>query len=324
MWLERVVYAPLFFLLLSCSDRITEMQEPEISGGEMQSTPVTFRAGTATNVSLFIFRKTGDRFLYQSEIDKGWSMDGKITVSMEKGDYQFLFVCSNETGMTLTPDSPQTDTSLEEIRFNALPDPIHEGEILPVNELFLPDPEVATQVYAIQGGETVSCTLKRAVSRLLLVLKRGHAENGVYVPEPYPTGSHILQEIQEAQVTISGIGTSADIYGTKGTGTLSTTFSEADKDDISDEGFASFTGPFFFPPTDNGTVRVSVDLIPQDGTTGETIRKVVTGQVKKNEQLQVVLWVEAGDEPHGERIIGVTVDTQPISEETDGDKGIWE
>lgn len=324
MWLERVIYAPLFLFLLSCSDRITDMEEQEIGGGEMQSTPVTFRTGAATDVSLFIFRKTGDRFLYQSEIDKGWSTDGKITVSMDKGDYQFLFVSSDGTGTTLTPDPPQTDTYLEEMRFNALPDPVREGNILPVNELFLPEPEAATQVYTIRGGETVSCTLKRAVSRLLLVLKRGHAENGVYVPEPYPAGTHILQEIKEAQVTISGIGTSADIYGTMGAGTLSTTFSEADKDDISDEGFASFTGPFFFPPAEDGIVRVAVDLVPKTGETATTIHKVVSGQVKKNEQLQVVLWIGAGDEPHGDRVIGVTVDTQPISEETDGDKGIWE
>lgn len=324
MWLERIIYAPLFLFLLSCTDRITEVEELEIGGGEMQSAPVTFRAGTVGNVSLFIFRKTGDRFVYQSEIDKGWSTDGMITVSMEKGDYRFLFVSSDRTATTLTPYPLQTDTDLEEIRWNALPDPDHKGKILPVNEVFLPDPEDAIREYSIRGGETVSCILKRAVSRLLLVLKRGHKENDGYVPEPYPAGENILQDIQEVRLTMSGIGTSANLHGTEGSGALSTTFVEADKDGFTDEGFVSFTGPFFFPPADNETVRVAVNLIPKDGMAGTTIRKVVTGQVKKNQCLRVVLWIGAGDEPQGDRVIGVTVDTRPISDETEGDKGIWE
>lgn len=324
MWLERVIYAPLFLFLLSCTDRITEVEEQEIGRGEMQSAPVTLRAGTAKDVSLFIFRKTGDRFVYQSEINKGWSTDGMITVSMEKGDYQFLFVSSDGTATALTPYPPQTDTDLEEIRFKALPDPYHKGKILPVNEVFLPELDDAIREYSIRGGETVSCTLKRAVSRLLLVLKRGHKENDGYVPEPYPAGENILQDIQEVQMTISGIGTSAGIHGTEGTSSLSTTFMEADKDGFTDAGFVSFAGPFFFPPADNGTVRVAVHLIPKEGTAGTTIHKVVTGQVKKNQRLQVVLWIGTGDEPQGDRVIGVTVDTKPISDETDGDKGIWE
>lgn len=324
MWLKKVVYVPWFLFLFSCSDRIAEMEEQGTDGKETQSIPVTFKAGNSSGVSLCIFRNIGDRFLYQSEIDKGWSTDGKVTVSMEKGNYRFLFVRSDGTGSVRTPDPLQTDTPLEDIRFNALPNPSQEGEILPVNELFLPEPDAATRIYAIQGGETVTCTLKRAVSRFLLVLKRGHVENGLYVPEPYSEGDHILKYIEKAEVTISGVGTSADLYGTKGTAALSTAFLEADKDSLTAEGFAAFTGPFFFPPAEDGSVEVSATLFPKDETNGKTIRKVVNGQVKKNEQLQVVLWIEAGNEPHGDRVIGMTVDTQPISNETEGDKGIWE
>lgn len=324
MWLERVIYSPLFLFLLACADPVSDLEEPEAGGDPAQNTPVTLKAGEGSAISVFIFRRKGDSFLYQSTVDQGWSTEGQVTVPLEKGTYQFLFVRSEGTGTALTPHPLQADTYPEELRFNALPDPDHEGEILPVNELFLPEPAIAAQMYTIQGGETVTCTLKRAVSRLLLILKRGHAENGVYVPEPYPAGTNILQTIQEAQVTISGVATSAHIRGTEGVGTLSTTFSEAKKDSLSQDGFAFFTGPFFFPPDGNGVIRVSVTLLPTDGTAGETIRKVVTGNVKKNEQLRVVLWIEKENKPSVNRVVGVTVDTQPISKETEGDQGIWQ
>lgn len=324
MWIERVLYAPLFLLLFSCTDRIAEAPETEIEDSETPGTSVFFQTGETKDVSLLIFRREGDRFSYQSTIDKGWSTDGKITISMDYGDYQFLFLRSDGTGIELTPHPLQPDTELEEIRFNARTNSARSGEMLPVNELFLPEPEEATRIYAIQGEETVSCTLKRAVSRLLLVLKRGHAENGTYVPEPYEDGKNILDDIREAHITIAGVGTSANIYGTQGAGILSTTFSEADKDSLTGEGFAAFTGPFFLPPADNEIVEVSAVLFPKNGAAEETIQKTVKGTVKKNEQLQVVLWIKTDSEPEGDRLIGITVDTKPISDETEGDKGIWE
>lgn len=324
MWLERVIYAPLFLILFSCSEsRITEMEDV-IGGGETPSVPVTFRTEAVTDVSLYIFRKKGDLFLYQSEINKGWTTDGRVTIQMDKGDYQFLFVKSDGQGTELSPSPLQTDNRLEEIHFNALSDPLQEGGVLPVNELFLPEPEAATRIYSIRGGETVSCTLKRAVSRLLLMLKRGHADNAVYVPDPYPFGENILQKIRKIEVTISGVGTSADLFGTKGSATLSTTFSEANKDSLTQEGFAAFTGPFFFPSSSGGPVEVSVSIYPKDESSEKMIRRVVSGEVKKNEQLCVVLWIEPETKPEENWSIGLTVDTRPISEETEGDKGVWE
>lgn len=324
MWLERVVYTPLFLILLSCSEsRIAEVDN-EIRGGETPGVPVTFRAETATDVALYIFGRKGDRFLYRSEIDKGWTTNGSITIQMDKGDYQFLFVKSDGQGTELSPSPLQADTPLEEVHFNAFPDPIHEGGVLPVNELFLPEPDAATRIYSIRGGETVSCTLKRAVSRLLLVLKRGHIDQTAYVPDPYPSGENILQKIQRIEVTISGVGTSTDLFGTQGAATLSTTFSEANKDSLTQEGFATFTGPFFFPSSSAGPVEVSVSIYPKDEAQETIIRKVVNGEVKKNEQLCVVLWIESQMKPEENWSIGLTVDTRPISEETEGDKGVWE
>lgn len=324
MWLERIVCAPLFFLFLSCSDsRITEVEEAT-GGDETPSVPVTFRTDAGTDMSLYIFRKKGDLFLYRSEIDKGWTTDGRLTIQMDKGDYQFLCVKSDKQGIELSPSPLQTDTPLEGVYFKALPDPAYEGRILPVNELFLPEPDAATRVYSIQGGETVAYTLKRVVSQLILMLKRGREDAAGYVPDPYPAGENILQTIRKIEVTIAGAGASANIYGTQGAATLSTTLSEANKDSLTQEGFAVFTGPFFFPPSSASPVEVSVSIYPADEAQGKTIRKVVNGAVKKNEQLCVVLWIGADTQPSEDWLLGLTVDTRPISEETEGDKGLWQ
>lgn len=326
MWLEKIIYAPLFLIFLSCSDTRIEEVETELGGEGGQGVPVTFRAGESTDVSLYIFRKEADRFVYRSEINKGWSAQGKVTTRLDKGTYQFLFVKSDGQGTQLSPSPLQSNTSMEEMYFNALPDPARQGGILPVNELFLPDPDAATRIYSIEGEETVSCTLKRAVSRLLVAVKRGHGENGVYTPAPYPAGENIFQTIGKVEVTLSGVATATNVWATKGSATLFTAFAEADKDSLTQEGFAAFTGPFFFPPSEGEGVEVAVAIYPADQTEGEIIRKVVNGQVKKNEQLCVVLWIEPEAEPGPDpnRSILVAVDTRPISQETEGDKGVWE
>ncbi len=354
MWLEKIIYAPLFLIFLSCSDTRIEEVETETGDKGGQGVPITFRSGQNTDVSLYIFRKEADRFVYRSEINKGWSAEGKLTTQLEKGDYQFLFVKSDGEGTQLSPTPLQSHTILEEVYFNALPDPAHEGGILPVNELFLPEPDAAMRIYSIQEEETVSCTLKRVVSRLLVSIKRGQVENGVYTPAPYPSGENIFQTIGKIEVTLSGAATAANVFGTKGAATLFTSFTETDKDSLTQEGFAAFTGPFFFPPSESEEVEIAVSIYPADETKEEVIRKVVNGQVKKNEQLCVVLWLEPETqtepdpdpdpepepnpdpepdpdpdpdpepEPEPNRSILLTVDTQPISQETEGDKGVWE
>ncbi len=305
-------------MLFSCADQ----EEPVTSGsGQPEDIPagiarVSFASGSPSRC-VYIFRREGNTFRYDSMIDTGWSADGKLTARLLVGDYKFLFLKPLNGQIDVLPASLDKAVTIDQLRFAAQEDATHPGGILPVEELFLPQPEVADSVYTIQGEDKIECTLQRRVSQLEFVLNRGYKDGDNYVAQPYEAGENILQTVKELRVEISGVARESNYLGTSGEGTVFCQYAASDRQSIDEQGFATFTGPFVFPPANGGDVHLAITLVPLSGPAYPTLQ--LPGKIEANRKLVVNLWLSASYFD-----IGVTIDNLPISGRTDGDSGMWE
>ena len=78
-------------------------------------------------------------------------------------------------------------------------------------------------------------------------------------------------------------------------------------------------GPFVIPPADGGEVGLDITVVPAAGAALQPVQLRLTGKAERNKQLEITLWITL-DYP----VIGVEIQTAPITEEQDGDTGIWE
>lgn len=318
MWLEKAVCIPLFLFLMACNDPVAEVEEPD--GSLTKSDFVTFRNQAGDDVTLLIFRNQGGNYVYQSLVDRGWDPKGEVSLALEAGDYKFLFMKSTWENTTLMPSSLGSNETFDDIRIEAKADPDQPGNILPADEIFMPVAEDAGRVYPIKGGELVACTLKRAISQVLVTIKRGKLEDGKYVAEPYPEGN-ILEQVKEIRLDLANVATTLGIDRTTGSGKMTVTLPAASRDSLTAEGFAAFTGPFFFPPADGGKVNVTVSVVPTEAANQAIRRKTFQGAIERNRRLEVIVWLGTGpDHP----IIGVEYDIEPITQEQIGDQGTWQ
>lgn len=304
-------------LLFSCSDQ----EEAIAPAGPQEVIPagiseVTFKSGPLPQ-RVYIFRKEGNAFRYDSTLDGGWSDDGKMTARLLIGDYKFLFTGPLRSQVNVLPAPLDKTVTFEQLRFVSQAAPGQPENILPAEELFLPEPDIADSVYTIRGGDKIECTLKRRVSQLEFALNRGYKEGDEYVPQPYAEGHNILEMIGEIRVEISGVGRECNYLGTSGEGTLSCQYEAAQRDNIDSQGFATFTGPFVFPPAGGGDVHLAITLISVSGKAYPTLH--LTGKLETNRKLIVTLWLSSSYFD-----IGVTIHNLPISGRTDGDSGVWE
>lgn len=316
-------YWLLGFLLLlgSCEFSGFPDEEPE-SSTAFDRQVVTFEALASDNVTLFIFRKSGDKFLYQTEIRSGWDSQGKIVRKMDPGTYQFLFVKTPWTGTVLSPDPLTTSINFNELKFNARTAEDKEGYVLPVDELFLPESASTADPMEIKGGETVTCRLKRAVCRANLRIKRGERQNNDFKPVPYSLGETVMDNITSVHLELNGIGTSANLNGTYGHGILSIDRAAASIDTLTAEGFAVFNIPFFFPPASTDKIiKAKVKIETETGILTSPIMEVI--DVMRNQEVDITVWLPA-EQPKNDVLIGITADTRPITEMQDGDIGFWE
>lgn len=265
---------------------------------------------------VYIFRKEGSIFRYDSMIDKEWSKDGKTKVRLQVGDYKFLFTGPLNGQINMLPASLDKTVTFEQLRFSARTDTEHAKGLLPVEELFLPEPKVADSIYTIRGGDEIKCKLKRRVSQLMFTLNRGYKEADKYVPLPYDGKHNILEAVKELSIKISGVASECNYRQTSGEGTIYQTYEAADRESITPEGFATFTGPFVFPRTDTQDVKLTVTVIPVAGQPYPPIE--LSGKLETNRKLLVNLWLNSSYFD-----IGVTINTLPISDRTEGDAGIW-
>lgn len=303
-------------ILFSCSGQDELSDSPgnpeEIPAGVSK---VVFRSNDQASRRVYIFRKEGNEFRYNSTIDNGWSADGKMTTRLLVGEYKFLFTLPSGEGLDVLPTTLDNTVTWDKLRFVAKADPKDAQTILPVEELFLPEPAVADSVYAIRGKDEIKCTLTRRVSQVEFILKRGYKKEGTYVSRPYASGSDILDIIEGFEVEISGVARECNYAKTSGNAKIQQTYRADDKSDIDKDGFATFTGPFVFPPADNSEINLNVTLIPSVGASYKPLS--LKGKLEANRKLIVTLWLNYFD-------VGVTFHTEPITKRTDGDSGIWQ
>lgn len=303
--------------LFSCSDQeglTNSSGEPEdIPAGISQ---VAFRSDLGS-LCVFIFRKEGDVFRYDSFIDKGWSDSGRLTARLRTGVYKFLFTSHFADRLDVLPATMDGNVTVDQVRFATRKDDEHPDAVLPTGDFYLPQPEVTDTEYAIDGHKEIACTLRRRVSQLEFALKRGRKEGGTYTPLPFEDGHHILETIKGIQVKITGVATGCNYLETSGESDVYYEYQPTVQDDTDADGFATFEGPYVFPPATGKEVGLNIIFISATGATYKPLQ--LTGVLETNKKLQVNLWLNPTDFS-----VGVTVDTLPISERTEGDSGIWE
>lgn len=330
--MKRFIYminlAMLLPLIIACTDRDHNELIPD-----NKNTEVTFAyttAYTATKAGenivpvVFIFRKNGTDFLYEKEIRDGW-VGGKVSTQLEPDDYKFLFAASYGVNTHIVPNTFDSATSFDEIKFENLT----SGEyVLPADELFLQSPsENATAVHSIVSSETIHCTLQRAVSQVIVYVKRRTLMNGNYVPYSYEDASdNIANKIRSVDMQITGNGEGCTVAGGYGSGNTFITL-DATQARVDGDGFARFEGPFLFPSAFSNSLQeivltfhpaVNSDLLEEDKKVTLTDDLII----EPNHQLEITIWFSVSkNEPVN---IEVEAESRPITNINAGDEGMWE
>lgn len=284
----------------------------------VNSKAVTFSGAEMDGVSVLIFGHSNNGFKYLRSINTGWSVDGKVSTLLEIGTYKFLFLKYISVNTTFYPNSLNTSTNFEDIKIVAKEDPLNNGYLIPVDELWLPETEaMADETYLINNPTTVYNTLKRAVSQVQLNIKRGYNKGTTIAPYPFSDGKNIMDNIKEIKLDIAGVGEAVTISG--GEGSSKTQYSSQAATEITTEGYAVFEGPLVFPNGTGANSSVKITIVPKDGSAFPVMTADVEGLLERNKKLEITLWLTSTY-----KFINVTVKTEPISESEDGDLGIWE
>lgn len=318
MRLKYLTYLLLLGAITSCS-----RQEETPFRGDPAPTALclTTFSGNVQNYSVSIFRKEQGQFLFQNTLSAGWSADGKLSVQLPVGDYQFVFAHNYGTQTQILPAPTMDVTSFGQLRFTtnaqAGTSPL---QISPSDELFLQD-QKADSIYKLTQASTIKCQLTRAVAQPLLYIKRGYASgDNKFQALPYPDGKNILQDIEKIRLDIQGIGQAVDALSTPyGTGNLSIEMNAADRDSITSEGFAYFEGPFVFPPEAGQETSIKVTLQPTANSLHSSLSMTVNRILKRNHRLVIIAWINSDW-----NAVGITTDLTPIDQTTPGEDGIWD
>lgn len=317
--------------MLACADRDKDNVIPDKEQAEVTLTYTSTRAaGSIPAPKVFVFRNQEGNYLYVQMIADGWTADGttsggaekwKRSVQLQQGDYKFLYAAGFGTNTHLSPETLSGDTGFDDISFVNIP--LADGSIPPSDELYLQFPAEETgKEYSIISPITVSATLRRAVSQVVLHLKRGHLSNGVYVPEPYTDDSdNITQHLESIDITLEGVAQSVSLSGSSGEGSTSASYDVSGATPDAD-GFVSLPGFFFIPRTGQPLKQASFTFHLQPGSLLENVtRKVDLSTypvVQPNQQLEITLWFNSFDAP-----INIQVDVNTTFAKQDGDQGTW-
>ena len=275
----------------------------------------------AADVSVYAFRRQGAVFLFDTLFREGWTPDGKLSVRMPNGHYKFLFASGAADRIALQPAPLTRQTSWEEASFVLRENSAVPGTCFPADELFLQYPASdANTVYTIDGAaQTVRARLTRAVCRISVTVKRGYHDGTRYVEVPYAKPQSVLDQIGRIELSADHTGLRVNPGGSSGTATVTATLTAADYAELTDGGFVRLEGPFVIPPADGGEVGLDITVVPAAGAALQPVQLRLTGKAERNKQLDITLWITS-DYP----VIGVEIQTTPITEEQDGDTGIWE
>lgn len=314
-------------LAAACSDPAGGNMSPdneEVAGESGTMAGVTF-AAASDDITVFAFRKEGNDYKYRKTFTGEWVADDlqenvyRRRAKISSGTYKFMFVKGYGQNLTLFPAAPGNDTDFGDIGFNLASD---DGYYLSADELFLEKNPETIVPYDVHRTSIVSSTLSRAVSRIDVNLNRGYYDNGVYVGVPFEKGNSILDLFEGIELTINGAGTFVGLSGGQGSGTVKHSLQGSDYDEITDQGFARFTGPYIIPTGKEFDVKVA--LLPAQGSDYPVLVKDFTGNsLLRNEKLTLNLWVtESADD--SEIIINITAETAPITDLSEGEAGMWD
>lgn len=305
----------IILISIACSNDEDENLSSDIS---LQRNDVTFLSEETDGMSVLIFdKKNKDNYKYLKSISSGWSADGKLTTILELGYYKFLIFKSAGMNTSLSPQPLDKEASFDDLRFMTKADTYGDGYVLPVDEIFLPDPVVAEQEYHIETATTVYSKLTRAVSQVTLNLNRGYSNSSGFSEQPFESGRSIMNQIAGIELDITGVGESINIY--ESTGSKKTHYSSTTATSISDKGFASFAGPFVFPSIAGEEAEVKITINPTVDSAFPIMEKTIKGKLEKNKKLEITLWMTSTY-----NFIDISVNLTDITTETDGDSGIWE
>ena len=318
MGAKKIFYLILLGIATACSGPEEESTLPPAPLAAMQR--VSFLNLPATGYTVSAFRENNNSFTFFESFTAIGATDGKMEIQLPVGNYQFLFASSYGTNTLQQPAHPVISTT----PFSAMQFVTREatdGMLMPADELFLQDAK-ADSIYQIYNPTTIKCTLKRAVAQAILYVKRGWKEReNQYQAFPYSGDDNILKHFDQIKMEINGVGKSVDgLSIPSGQGDVSLTYAPSDCDSITDQGFAKFIGPFFFPPANGGEVNAHITLFPSSDSPQPQLSTTTTPTiVHRNEQLIITVWIT-----NDWNFIGVTADTSPIRKENTGDSGIWD
>lgn len=283
---------------------------------EMKTRAVTLDANGEDDVAVFIFKKDDNGFMHLSTINSGWDQNGRTTVNLENGDYKFLFHKSGNLNCDIFPAEMTPQAAFEHVKWNCRLDEVNgEGYMLPVDEIWLPETfDMANLPYTIQAATTVSNTLTRAVSQVVVHFRNGTPE------EPGTRAGGILTRAANfgtLDIEIEGVGESASVNGGIGYTKTRVLLDEP----LTDETITSFTGPFVFPSETGDDAIVTITYTPGPDSTIPGFTKIVNGPLERNRKLEVTFWTE---EPGEDGTLTVSVDTTEMEDYDEGDNGIWE
>lgn len=184
--------------------------EPERADGgpNPQTTRVTLRREGAADVAVYAFRRQGDRFLFDTLFREGWTSDGRMSVRMPNGQYKFLFASGAADRLVLAPEPLTRQTAWEEVHFALRENAEAPGTCCPADELFLQYPASdADAIHTVGGADlTVAATLRRAVCRIEVSVKRGYHDGTQYVEVPYAEPQSVLGEIDRIELSAGAAG----------------------------------------------------------------------------------------------------------------------
>lgn len=228
--------------------------EPERADGgpNPQTTRVTLRREGAADVAVYAFRRQGDRFLFDTLFREGWTSDGRMSVRMPNGQYKFLFASGAADRLVLAPEPLTRQTAWEEVHFALRENAETPGTCCPADELFLQYPASdADAIHTVGGADlTVAATLRRAVCRIEVSVKRGYHDGTQYVEVPYAEPQSVLGEIDRIELSAGAAGLRVTPAGSSGTATVAATLAAADDAELTDGGFIRLEGlSSFRPPT---------------------------------------------------------------------------
>lgn len=318
---RNIYYLLLLGLMTACSkpEATGPLSEPA-SASAMQK--VQFLSLGNKDYTVHAFRENiFATYVYTASFESTGASGSPLSVDLPVGNYQFLFTHFPNKNIRFSPMPLTSATRFEETEFIVQPDLTNgDNYLLEGDELYLQDKK-ADAVYRISEATTINCTLERAVAQLVFFVKRGQkTAEGRFEPLPYSNNENIARYFNDIEVNIEGIGNSVNALSVPtGIGNLKMDYPASSYDSITNEGFAAYTGPFFFPAEKDAPVTVSIQLNPAATAPQPALAVTTQGVVKRNQQYIVTLWVT-----QDWNFVDVNAETRPIEDEINGDQDIWD